>query len=170
MVACAKPRSRRAQPAVDRRLETESSAMKLPRVRSRLVQLMIAVVVSAIVSTRFRWSSPESSILLVPILMLLVLSSPFLLDHLETGRPGLGPRGTKPRPLPRLLRLVTWPWPDLLLPWRWPDPPHRRKPTRDRNGDAARIDGPFWPPETRCVPRFGPRPRFGPIPFRELPP
>ena len=98
--------------------------MAIPRVRFTIGRLMVAVAVSALVLTPFAWSPPwlRSRLLnagLSCALMLLIVSSPFLLDRLEGGRAGLRPRGTKTKPLPRLLRLFTCSL-----------PPHKRETTQ----------------------------------------
>ena len=95
--------------------------MRLPRVRFKIGQLMIAVAVAALTLTPFAWSSPGSRLpLLVMVLtvaaMILIMASPFLLDRLEGGQTRLSPLTTKTRSLPRLLRLFTW-----------QPPPHRRE-------------------------------------------
>jgi hypothetical protein len=98
--------------------------MRVPHVQFTIRRLMIVVAVAAIVLTPFAWSPPESrGFLLVSVLtvvtMLLILSSPFLIDRLEGGQTRLPPRPTEPKPLPRLLQLFIW-----------PDPPHRRETPR----------------------------------------
>jgi hypothetical protein len=65
------------------------------------------------------WSSPESrGLLLVSglpfVTMLLIVSSPFLIDRSGGGQTRLGPHTTRTRPLHRLFRLFTR-----------PDPPHK---------------------------------------------
>jgi hypothetical protein len=93
-------------------------------VRFKIGQLMIVVAVAALVLTPFAWSPPESrgplfASGLTVVTMLLILSSPFLIDRLAGGRAGLRPRTKRTKPLPRLLRLFLW-----------PDPPHKREPPR----------------------------------------
>lgn len=89
--------------------------MRLPRVRSKIGQLMIVVAIVALVLTPFAWSSPG----LIVVEMILIMASPFLLDRLEGGHEGLTPRTAKTKPLPRLLR-----------PFTWPPSPHRRGSSR----------------------------------------
>ena len=116
--------------------------MKLPRVRFTIRRFMIVVVGAAVLLTPPAWMSPGEWWTLLTMccrialfaLFALVVASVFLIGGLEGGVPALRPRWVKPTPLPLILRLVSWPWPDLFNPWRWPDPPHRRKPTR-KQGD-----------------------------------
>jgi hypothetical protein len=97
--------------------------MKVPRVRFTIARLLTVVAVSALVLTPFAWSSPESRLpLLVMVVtavgMLLIVASPFLLDQLEGGRTRLSPRGQRLQPLPRS-RL----WWQVII---WQPPPHQR--------------------------------------------
>jgi len=74
----------------------EVLAMRLHRLRFTIGRLMTVVAVSALVLTPFAWTSPGSPLpLLLGVLtvglMLLIVSSPFLLDWLGRDQ-GLGPR------------------------------------------------------------------------------
>jgi hypothetical protein len=85
---------------------------------------MVVVAASALLLTPFAWSPPEErwpllATMLIFALMVVIVVSPYLLDRLDGGRPGLRPRRAKAKPLPRM------PW-----PFTWPEPPHRIETTR----------------------------------------
>jgi hypothetical protein len=99
----------------------EAPTMRLPRVRFTIGRLMLVVAVAALILTPFAWSSPESRgpLLfagLTVVTMLLILSSPFLIDRLEGGQTPLRPRTTQTKPLPWLLQQFIW-----------SAPPHKRQ-------------------------------------------
>jgi hypothetical protein len=95
--------------------------MRLPRVRFTIGRLMLVVAVAALILTPFALSSPDSRgpLLfagLTVVTMLLIVSSPFLIDRLEGGQTPLRPRTTtQTKPLPWLLQQFIW-----------SAPPHKR--------------------------------------------